>query len=245
MSDLKSALESASRIPETSGIGTLGEHTLHSAMKFYFEPDGTHHEIKLGRSYADILRDGRIFEVQTRSLYKLVPKLRSFLEEYEVTVVLPVARKKRIVWVDEEQKSVSAPRKSPKTGKLTDALPELYGIRDFISHERFSLICVVFDGDEYREKNRFDVSRRGTVRLDVVPTQIVDEVFFGCPDDYRAVFAVGEGEFTASRFEKETGMRGIKAWRALKFLCACGAVLSDGKRGREYVYSWNNGKKQV
>ena len=35
-----------------NGIGTLGEKTLHAALKAYYEPDAESHEIKIGRYIA-------------------------------------------------------------------------------------------------------------------------------------------------------------------------------------------------
>ena len=36
------------------GIGTLSEKTVHAVLKYYYEPDSSHHEIPLEKSVADI-----------------------------------------------------------------------------------------------------------------------------------------------------------------------------------------------
>ena len=111
---------------ERNGIGTLSEKTLHAVLKRCFEPDKDAREIKIGRYIADIVGENGIIEIQTRSLDRLRPKLGAFLECAPVTVVYPIARVKRLCWVDTETGETTKPRKSPKTGSAYDAFPELY-----------------------------------------------------------------------------------------------------------------------
>ena len=61
-----------------NGIGTLGEKTLHAALKAYYEPDAESHEIKIGRYIADIVGENGIIEIQTQSFDKLRKKLEAF-----------------------------------------------------------------------------------------------------------------------------------------------------------------------
>lgn len=78
-----------------NGIGTLGEKTLHAALKAYYEPDAESHEIKIGRYIADIVGENGIIEIQTRSFDKLRKKLEAFLSVAHVSVVYPVAAVKK------------------------------------------------------------------------------------------------------------------------------------------------------
>ena len=61
-----------------NGIGTLGEKTLHAALKAYYEPDAESHEIKIGRYIADIVGENGIIEIQTQSFDKLRKNSRLF-----------------------------------------------------------------------------------------------------------------------------------------------------------------------
>ncbi len=45
------------------GIGTLGEKTLHSVLKNYFEPDESRHEVKIANYVADIAAENSIIEI--------------------------------------------------------------------------------------------------------------------------------------------------------------------------------------
>ena len=64
---------------EGGGIGMLGEKTLHSALKFYYEPNVLSHEQKTLGYFADVKIEEGIIEVQTGSLgalrYKITPRV--------------------------------------------------------------------------------------------------------------------------------------------------------------------------
>lgn len=75
------------------GIGTLGEKSLHAALKYYFEPCPENHEQPLGGFVADAVGGHGVIEIQSRSLFKLIPKLDAFLEACPVTVVHPLIGK--------------------------------------------------------------------------------------------------------------------------------------------------------
>ena len=69
------------------GIGTLSEKTVHAVLKNFYETDPAHQEIPVENYVADILRDGEIIEIQTRSLNAMRRKLDCFLSHYPVTIV--------------------------------------------------------------------------------------------------------------------------------------------------------------
>ena len=58
-----------------AGIGTLSEKSLHRIFKLYLEPNEEYHEIPFMSSIADIKREEHIYEIQTHSTEKLLPKL--------------------------------------------------------------------------------------------------------------------------------------------------------------------------
>ena len=83
-----------------NGIGTLREKTIHSVLKYYYAPDSSYHEIKIGPYVADICVDGEIFEVQTRNFNKMRAKLEYFLQEHDVTIIYPVEHTKWLKSLD-------------------------------------------------------------------------------------------------------------------------------------------------
>ena len=97
-----------------AGIGTLGEKTLHRIVKQMLEPDASRHEVKLCGAVVDILGQDGVIEVQTRDLYRLLPKLRRILPEHRVTVVYPIPATKTVRWIDPKTGECTPARKSPK-----------------------------------------------------------------------------------------------------------------------------------
>ena len=85
-----------------NGIGTLREKTIHSVLKYYYAPNLSYHEVKIGTYVADICIDGEIFEVQTRNFNTMRNKLDFFLQKHDVTIIYPVAHKKWLSWLNPE-----------------------------------------------------------------------------------------------------------------------------------------------
>ena len=72
-------------------------------LKYWVDPEESHHEVSLPcRLVADVYDGERITEIQTRNFSKLRPKLARMLPDYPVTVVFPIPRNKRLIWVDPE-----------------------------------------------------------------------------------------------------------------------------------------------
>ena len=121
--------DAAERQPE--GIGMLREKLLHATLKNYFLEDGALPEQKVGKYIVDLLGKNGIMEIQTGSCAPLRPKLQALLPLYPVTVVCPIFRKRTVFWIDPQSGALSGGRKSPKTGKYSDILPELIYLAPF------------------------------------------------------------------------------------------------------------------
>lgn len=167
MRDFAAALQAAERDLGCKGIGTLGEKTLHLALKYYFAPDPETHERPIGRFIADAVTQDGVFEIQTRGLSNLKPKLDAFLPVCPVTVVHPVAEPKWVCRVDEYGEVLSR-RKSPKHESVYTAMREIYTLRDYLLLPNFQIcICTV-------ELTEFSVQsgKRKWQKLDRVPTAL-------------------------------------------------------------------------
>ena len=94
---LKKALESASAAlagsdkKDNKNIGVMKEKTLHSVLKFFYEPDSSYHEAELGRFVADIFKDDTVIEIQTGSFYPIAKKIKEILNSgYKLILVHPI-----------------------------------------------------------------------------------------------------------------------------------------------------------
>lgn len=226
-----------SRSHEREGIGTQGEKTLHAVFKYYVEPDSSFHEVKTGGFIADIRRDGRITEIQTRGLYRMKKKLAAFLSDYDVTVVHPIPRTRTVRWIERDG-GFSPKRKSPKTGKFTDAVRELLGIRGFLRHPRLTVVLSLVDCNDYKVRSGKVGRKRGAMRFERVPTALVSELRLSSPRDYLTLLPAGLPEIFTSADVSESGkLRRDDASSLLLLLFSLGVLERIGRNEkRRYLY---------
>ncbi len=231
--------EAALENHERHGIGTLGEKTLHSVLKHYFEPDTSFHEIKLGRYVADIYRDGEITEIQTRQFSSLKNKLCAYKENYKVNVVYPIAAQKYISWIDPESGEVGERHKSPKKGKPWDILYELYSLRPImpLTGVRFTLLFCNMEEFRLLTGRSRDKKSFGASRFERIPTELVGCITLENPSDFSVLVPETLGEaFTASEFAKAAKMTRRKAGYALLTLISLGVIEHSETVKRTYIY---------
>ena len=231
----------AAKAEMNRGIGTQSERMLHCVLKYYFEPDESLQEMKIGRHVADIYRplDNRILEIQTRDFGRLRAKLDAFLPEYKVTVIYPIAREKHIFWVDPETGEATGGKKSPKKGTAADILQEIYQLPQHQMLPGLSFLPVFMDLNEYRLTDGWKSrdGKRGSHRLERIPYQIEEGFLLEMTEDYLAL--LGErlsAPFTVKEFGKELHLRGMAVSRAVKAMERAGAIEHTGSRGRAFIY---------
>lgn len=220
------------------GIGTLSEKTLHATLKLWLDSDPTHHEIPLaGGSVADIYDGQRVTEIQTAGFSGFRAKLLRLLEQYPVTVVHPVVRRKWITWIDPDTGEAAKPHRSPRVGSFTDACGELVYILPCLSHENLTLRLVLLDVEEQRLADGWGRDgKRGSHRVERRPLELVDTLTLQAPSDYEALIPASLPEmFTAAEFGKATRLQGRRLSGALKVLLDRG-VLRREKQGRGWNY---------
>lgn len=237
------ALENLSLQEDRRLIGTYAEKLLHSTLKFYYQPDASYHEISLGTMVADACvmdenGEAESVEIQTGSFLPLRKKLQKYRASGErVRVVMPLSAKKRIIWVSPEDGSLGKANTSPKKGRLTDALRELYFIRDFLGEDFLTLDILLIDMDEYRLQDGWGNSgKRGSHRTERYPCELIARYSFGPLEDYEAFVPRELGEsFTAAAFANATHLTPRRANSALHVLMAIG-LLERKAEGRKYIY---------
>lgn len=224
-----------------NGIGTLGEKTIHSVLKYYYCPIPDFHEVKIGSYVADICMDGEIFEVQTRQFNKMRPKLSYFLEEHDVTIIYPIPHFKWISWLDMETGELTSKRKSPKTGTFYNVIPELYRIKMFLHNPKLHFILTLIDVEETRYLNGWNATKkRGSSRMDGIPVSIYDELRIDCLDDYRKLLPPDlPDEFTSLDYARCAHISRSLASTGLNVLLETGIMTRTGKVGNAYTYRLN------
>ncbi len=220
------------------GFGTLREKTVHAVMKLYYEPNEDCHEVPIEGYIADIYKDGRIIEIQNGNFNKLRPKLAVYLPVYPVTVVLPIPHHKWVVWMDETSGELSKKHKSPVTGNIYHAFPELYRIKQYLGHPNLSFAFPLVDMDEYRLLNGWSKDRkRGSSRYDRMPVALYNEVRIERTEDFMQVVPCElEQDFTVKEFARAAGIHRDLAASVVPLLMHMRILVRTGRRGREYLY---------
>ncbi len=219
------------------GIGTLGEKMLHAVLKYYLDENPLNHEQKVGGFFADVMNEDGIFEIQTKQFYRLRRKLDCFLREHTVTVVYPIARERRVAWIDPDSGELSPKRKSPKQGKITDVIPELYCIRPYLSHSGFRLRLIVLDCDEYKKRSAVPRAWRKTERVERIPREPIGDILLSSPSDY-AIFLPDPlpARFTSADVARASRIPRRTASTLLLLLTDLGVVTRVAIDGRSIVY---------
>ena len=216
------------------GIGTLGEKTLHAALKLCLEPREGCREVLVGRFVADILNEEGVTEIQTSGFGRLREKLAFYLEAYPVRLVYPVAGIKWLVNVGPD--GAAAPRrKSPKPEGPWQILPELAAVKEYRGHPGLRLLVPVLEVEEYRLRD--GKGRRGYTRWERMPVRLLDQTAVEGPQEAGKLLPPGLlEEFTAKEFQKAGRFSPMQGSLALSAAKALGTVERIGNRGRAYLY---------
>lgn len=220
-------------------IGTLSEKSVHAIIKHYLEPNTAYHEIKINNFYADILNDHGIIEIQTSNFDKLRKKLELLLNTHKITIVYPIAHKKKIYWIDNNTGEISLPRKSTKTGRPQDIFRELYKIKNYLDHPNLNLHIILMDMREYRLLDGWSKDRKkGATKCDRIPYKLIEEIKINSPKDYfKLIPNELEDPFTVKDYKALTKISQRDASVAINILNHIGLIKRIGKKGRAYLYS--------
>lgn len=221
-----------------SGIGTLSEKTLHAVLKRYYEPDAESHEVKIGRYVADIVGENGIVEIQTAQFGRMKEKLTAFLEVCPVTVVHPVAVKRKLGWIDPELGEVSALRTAPCKDPRADIFLELARIPGLLLHPNLTLCFPLLELEEYRFLNPKQKNpKKHASRCDRIPTALTGERRIVCPADYRQFLPEGlASPFDSRQFAKSAKCAISTARVMLYVLSRIGLTPRIGKIGNRFLY---------
>lgn len=226
------------RVRGEKGVGTLGEKTLHATLKAYFEPDPESREVALGGFVADAVGEDGIYEIQTRNLARLKPKLAAFLEAAPVTVVYPVPAVRYLRWIDPVTGEVGERRKTSGKGAPFDVFGELVYLKAFLKHPNFRLKLVLLELTDYRFLDGFGAQKKlRSTRGERIPDRLLGELDFRVPADYAALLPEGLPEtFTVKDLAKCAKRPEKYASPAANVLAYLGVLERAGTRNRAYLY---------
>lgn len=221
-------------------VGTQNEKIIHAALKNYYAPYSDEQEIKIGVFFADAVSENGIFEIQTKALYRLIPKLRTFLEFSRVNVVHPMICESRTLFIDADSGEVVSQSEPRKTRSMLKVFEELYSLRELLRNENLTVIItklkvqkrVYFKGTlpDMRSK-----SARKKCVIENYPTELVDEIRLENPRDYEAFLPDNlPKQFTKAELSKAA--KEAKSSLRTELLRSTGIIEKVGKKGNSFVY---------
>ncbi len=222
-------------------VGTQNEKLIHASLKNYYAPFSDEQEIKIGSFFADAVSEDGIFEIQTRALYRLKEKLRTFLEYSRVTVVHPVVGEYRTLFINKDSGEIvdeTPPRKQYSKLKIFE---ELYSIREFLNDENLSVILVrlktekrvYFHGEKVPDMRSKAARKKCLIKT--VPLEITEELRLDIPRDYAVFLPDGlSGKFTKKQLCKAA--RESRSSLRTEVLRTAGIIEKVGEVGREFLY---------
>ncbi len=230
-------------------VGTQNERLVHSALKNYYAPYSDEQEIKIGSYFADAVCEDGIFEIQTRGLYRLKEKLAVFLERSRVTVVHPVIRRYRLVFINSESGEVTKETPFRNLRSELTIFKELYSIRGFLDHENLRIILAMLSLEKrvyHKGELPPDISSKSGRRKCVIekaPLELLDEVVLEIPRDYAIFLPEGLPEqFTKKQLCKAAG----ESHSSLRteVLRTMGIIHKISKIKNEFVYTVDGSYKR-
>ncbi len=143
-------IEADDRPRGTGGIGTMGERSLHAALKGWYTQPGDREEVAVDGYHIDLVRGDLLIEIQTRGFAAMKRKLADLLERHPVRLVHPISREKWLVKLSRDGLREQSRRKSPKRGQLLDLFGELVSLPAMVAHENLSLQVLMIQEEEVR-----------------------------------------------------------------------------------------------
>jgi hypothetical protein len=233
----------------TGRIGTLGEKSLHAALKEWYTRPGDLLEWSVeGKYIVDIFRpatdtaSGQCIEIQTRSLGKLKPKLAFLLERGPVRLVYPIAQERHIVRIDADGEIVSR-RKSPKRGTIFHLFPELASLPAWVSHPNFVLeVPLICEEEFWLDDGRGSWRRKHWSIYDRRLLDVCETVSLSVPADYAALLPIGLPEpFDTQELAQALHLPRSLAQKMAYCLREMAALEVAGRRGRAMLYCRTSG----
>ena len=224
--------------PSANLISTLNESPLHASLKDWYARPGDQLEVEVEGFIVDIVREGLLIEIQTRSLSSLKRKLHVLADDYPIRLVYPVPRDKWIVKLAEDGTSVQSRRKSPKRGQIEDLFRELVSLPKLLAHPNFSLDVLLIQEEEFRRYHGSRAwRRRGWVTHERRLLKVLERKRFNTPADLAELLPPDLAEpFTTSDLAVAIARPRRLAQQMAYCLRKIGRIEMVGKQGNAILY---------
>jgi hypothetical protein len=220
-------------------IGTLGERSLHAALKEWYAERGDLLEREVDGYVIDIVRGDLLVEIQTANFASMKRKVADLTGEHPLRLVHPIAAEKFIVKYGPDGVTQLGRRRSPKRGSVLDLFRELVSFPHLVALDNFSVEVLLTREEEIRVNDGEGSWRRGGWSIvDQRLVEVVDRVVLASPADFRALLPPDLPDpFTTRDMADALGERVNLMGKMAFCLREMDAVEMVGRRGRAYLYS--------
>lgn len=219
-----------------SSIGSLNEKPLHAALKEWYRQGGDGVEVEVDGFVVDLVRDGLLIEIQTRSFSAMRRKLDRLLDLHPLRLVHPVAAQRWIIKVDEEGRQVSR-RRSPKRGIAADVCEELVSFPSLLSHPNFTLEVAMTFEEEVRRPDPGAWRRKGWGVEERRLVDVIETMEFASPEELLELLPAGLPDpFTTADVAQGLGRSRHLAQEVAYCLRESGAIDVVGRDKRGILY---------
>jgi hypothetical protein len=223
------------------------ETSLHRQLKSLYAGKDGRCEVRLGRHRIDVVRRGRLYEIQHGSLSAIRRKVTALLDSHRVVVVKPLVIDKRIVFLDRRGGDVVRRRLSPKHGRLVDLFDELVYFAAVFEHPRLTLEFpqIAIEETRYPGHGRRRRWRENDfVVADQQMTEISETVRVRAAVDlWPLIGGPPPSPFDTAELARRLAAPRWTAQRIAYCLLHSGAVEQVGKRGNARLYEVANGRR--
>lgn len=220
-----------------AGIGSLGEGSLHAALKSWYARPSDRLEVSVDGFVIDIVGDDRLVEIQTGNFTSVRPKLERLLERHRLLLVHPIARERWIVRATVEGEVLSR-RKSPQRGRVEDVFRQLVRLPHLLPHPNLTLeVALIQEEQVLVDDGRGSWRRRYWSLHDRRLLAVLETHRFATPDDLAALLPQDlPRPFSNRDLAAALGCRLDLAQKMTYSLQAMGELARVGKRGRAMLF---------
>lgn len=189
--------------------------------------------------YVDIVRGGRLIEIQTKNFSSIRRKLEKLTASHQVRLIYPIPREKWITRLAEDGNGILGRRRSPRRGVFEDIFWELVRIPELLESPNFSIELLLIEEEEVR---RYDGARgwrrKGWVTEERRLLRVVDRRTLNTKADLLAFIPETLAEpFSVKDLVTATDYPPKLAQKMVYCLRKMGCLDPAGKRGNAILYA--------
>lgn len=225
--------------PETRGINTFSEKSLHAALKAWYAQPGDRFEVEVDGSVIDIVRGDLLIEIQTRNFSAIKTKLARLLDHHPVRLIHPIPAQRWIVKLHPDAAHPPERRKSPTRGRVEHVFRELIRIPRLMTHPNFSLEVLLVVDEEVRVNDGTGSWRRQGWRIhDRRLLEVTASAIFAAPQDLARLLPAGLPHYFTVKDVAAGGHLPVAlAQKMVYSLRHMGVIRIVEKRGNALVYA--------